>query len=340
MTDSAASPRHSSPSAPPAAAPDGPRPPSLDASAADRSPIRERRGARITVTKLGKAYVHGGQALPVLWDIDLSLEPGDMVAVVGASGVGKSTFLQILGTLDLPTSGSIRFDGEELTTMSASRLAEFRNRKIGFVFQFHHLLPEFTALENVMMPALIQRIAPNVARRRATDILGRVGLSRRLTHRPGELSGGEQQRVALARAMVLEPALLLADEPTGNLDRHTGEAIHQLFLELNRERGSTLLVVTHNPELARLMPRRLRMADGGSLVDDTSHDASHGDAAPAHGDAAPAHGDAAPAHGEPAPAVTTTSGEGDPPAAPAVEPPSAQDPQDQAQAQDQKDGVR
>jgi len=212
--------------------------------------------------------MHGGQALPVLWDIDLSLEPGDMVAVVGASGVGKSTFLQILGTLDLPTSGSIQFDGEELTTMSAARLADFRNRKIGFVFQFHHLLPEFTALENVMMPALIQRISPNVARRRATDILGRVGLSRRLTHRPGELSGGEQQRVALARAMVLEPALLLADEPTGNLDRSTGQAIHELFLELNREHGSTLLVVTHNPELAALMPRRLRMQDGGSLVDD------------------------------------------------------------------------
>src|SRR5262245_28009401 len=192
-----------------------------------------------------------------------------MVAVVGASGVGKSTFLQILGTLDLPTSGSIQFDGEELTTMSASRLADFRNRKIGFVFQFHHLLPEFTALENVMMPALIQRIPPNRARRRAEDVLGRVGLSRRLTHRPGELSGGEQQRVALARALVLEPALLLADEPTGNLDRQTGEAIHGLFLELNRERGSTLLVVTHNPDLAALMPRRLRMVDGGTLVDDT-----------------------------------------------------------------------
>jgi lipoprotein-releasing system ATP-binding protein len=185
-----------------------------------------------------------------------------MVAVVGASGVGKSTFLQLLGTLDLPTSGSIQFDGEELTTMGAARLAEFRNRRIGFVFQFHHLLPEFTALENVMMPALIQRVAVPRARERARDILGRVGLSRRLTHRPSELSGGEQQRVALARAMVLEPALLLADEPTGNLDRATGAAIHRLFLDLNRERGSTLLVVTHNPDLAALMPRQLRMIDG------------------------------------------------------------------------------
>jgi lipoprotein-releasing system ATP-binding protein len=226
------------------------------------------RGARIEVKKLGKAYVHNGQALPVLWDVDLSLAPGDMVACVGASGVGKSTFLQILGTLDLPTSGSIQFDGEELTTMSASRLAEFRNRKIGFVFQFHHLLPEFSALENVMMPALIQRMTVATAQAKARDILGRVGLSHRLTHRPSELSGGEQQRVALARAMVLEPALLLADEPTGNLDRATGESIHKLFLELNRERGSTLLVVTHNPELARLMPRRMRMIDGGRLVDE------------------------------------------------------------------------
>jgi lipoprotein-releasing system ATP-binding protein len=237
--------------------------------AVDAAP-RERRGARIVVQKLGKSYLHGGKALPILWDIDLSLEPGDMVAVVGASGVGKSTFLQLLGTLDLPTAGSIKFDSEELTTMSASRLAEFRNRRIGFVFQFHHLLPEFTALENVMMPALIQRIATERARRLARDILGRVGLAHRLTHRPGELSGGEQQRVALARAMVLEPSLLLADEPTGNLDRATGEAIHQLFLDLNHERGSTLLVVTHNPDLAALMPRRLRMIDGGRLIQESS----------------------------------------------------------------------
>ena len=218
------------------------------------------------VEKLGKSYMHGGKALAILWDIDLVLAPGSMVAVVGASGIGKSTFLQLLGTLDLPTSGSIRFDGEELTTMSAARLAEFRNRRIGFVFQFHHLLPDFTALENVMMPALIQRIPAERARTMARDILGRVGLLHRLTHRPSELSGGEQQRVALARAMVLEPSLLLADEPTGNLDRSTGEAIHQLFLELNREHGSTLLVVTHNPDLAALMPQRLRMIDGGRLL--------------------------------------------------------------------------
>jgi lipoprotein-releasing system ATP-binding protein len=242
------------------------RPAAAGPAEATHSP--ERRGARIEVQRLGKSYIHGGKALPILWDIDLLLNPGDMVAVVGASGVGKSTFLQLLGTLDLPTSGSIRFDGEELTTMSASRLAEFRNRRIGFVFQFHHLLPEFTALENVMMPALIQRISSERSRRLASEILGRVGLSHRLTHRPGELSGGEQQRVALARAMVLEPSLLLADEPTGNLDRSTGEAIHQLFLELNRERGSTLLVVTHNPDLAAILPRRLRMIDGGRLIEE------------------------------------------------------------------------
>ena len=232
------------------------------------------RGARIEVRKLGKSYIHNGQALPVLWDVDMTLEAGEMVAVVGASGVGKSTFLQILGTLDLPTSGLIKFNGEELTTMNPARLAEFRNRRIGFVFQFHHLLPEFTALENVMMPALIQRIPNELARRKAADVLGRVGLSHRLTHRPSELSGGEQQRVALARAMVLEPELLLADEPTGNLDRSTGEAIHELFLDLNRERGSTLLVVTHNPDLAQMMPRRLRMVDGGRLLDDDAASAS------------------------------------------------------------------
>jgi lipoprotein-releasing system ATP-binding protein len=222
-------------------------------------------GAQIEVSNMTKWYDHGGTRVEVLTGVDLVLAPGEMVAVVGASGVGKSTFLQILGTLDLPSSGSIKFDGEELTRMSAARLAEFRNRKIGFVFQFHHLLPEFTALENVMMPALIQKVSRRTAEKRAVDILGRVGLGHRLTHKPGEMSGGEQQRVALARAMVLEPELLLADEPTGNLDRHTGEEIHELFLELNRERGSTLLVVTHNPALAEMMPRRLRMVYPGTL---------------------------------------------------------------------------
>lgn len=225
-------------------------------------------GGRIVVSHLVKEYVHGDRRLRVLDDVNLELAAGDMVSVVGASGVGKSTLLQILGTLDLPTTGSITFDGADLTALSAAELAVFRNRKIGFVFQFHHLLPEFTAIENVMMPALIQRVPAAIARRRATDILGRVGLSKRLTHRPSQMSGGEQQRVALARAMVLEPALLLADEPTGNLDRHTGDEVQELFVELNRERGSTLLVVTHNPDLAAMMPRRVRMVDGGRIVED------------------------------------------------------------------------
>jgi lipoprotein-releasing system ATP-binding protein len=214
---------------------------------------------------MGKTYLHGETRLEVLRNVNLHLEPGEMVAIVGASGVGKSTLLHLLGTLDLPTSGGIRINDEEITRMGPARLAAFRNREIGFVFQFHHLLPEFTAVENVMMPVLIQREARREAERRAARILGKVGLGRRLTHKPSELSGGEQQRVALARALVMEPSLLLADEPTGNLDRRTGEEIHKLLLELNRERGSTLLVVTHNPELAAMMPQRLRMRDGGEL---------------------------------------------------------------------------
>ena len=226
---------------------------------------RSRRGARVEVVGLHKEYAHGGRTVRVLHDVNLSLEAGDMVAIVGASGVGKSTLLQILGTLDVPTYGTIHINGEEITRMGPSRLAQFRNREIGFVFQFHHLLPEFTALENVMMPALIQRIPRHSAEQRARRILERVGLGHRLTHKPSELSGGEQQRVALARAMVMEPSLLLADEPTGNLDKRTGEEIHDLFVELNRERGSTLLVVTHNPELAAMMPRCLQMLDGGGL---------------------------------------------------------------------------
>jgi len=222
----------------------------------------------IEIRNLKKNYWLEGQRIEVLRGVDLDIEAGEMLSIVGASGVGKSTLLHILGTLDRPSSGEVWFDGEDLASKSDRELASFRNRRIGFVFQFHHLLPEFTALENVMMPALIQRIAPNRARRMARDILGRVGLSHRLTHRPSELSGGEQQRGALARAMVLDPSLLLADEPTGNLDRATGEAIHQLFLELNREHGSTLLVVTHNPGLAAMMPRRLHMVDGRTLVED------------------------------------------------------------------------
>jgi lipoprotein-releasing system ATP-binding protein len=226
-----------------------------------------QKGARVEVVDLHKSFLHGGRRIEILHGLSFSLAPGDRVAIVGASGVGKSTLLQILGTLDLPTSGKLLMDGRDITRLTSAQLADFRNRYIGFVFQFHHLLPEFTALENVMMPALIQRRSRVEAERRARAILERVGLGHRLTHKPGELSGGEQQRVALARAMVLEPPLLLADEPTGNLDSHTGQEIHDLFVELNRERGTTMLIVTHNPELAALMPRCLRMVDGG-IVDD------------------------------------------------------------------------
>lgn len=220
------------------------------------------RGARVEVRGLTKTYVHGGQKLPILRGIDLLLEAGEMVAVVGASGVGKSTLLHILGTLDAPTTGAIEFNGLHVTRLAPSALAEFRNRSIGFVFQFHHLLPEFNALENTMMPALIARTPRAQAEASARAILGRVGLSRRLTHKPGELSGGEQQRVALARALILSPSLLLADEPTGNLDTRTGDEIHELFFELNRECGTTMLVVTHNPTLAARMPRQVVMVDG------------------------------------------------------------------------------
>jgi lipoprotein-releasing system ATP-binding protein len=219
-------------------------------------------GAHVVVRRLAKVFDHGGRQLPVLRGIDFELSPGEIASVVGASGAGKSTLLHVLGTLDLPTSGSILFDGADITRMGSDELARFRNRQIGFVFQFHHLLPEFTALENVMMPGLILGQPRAVAAARADALLGRLGLGARLTHRPGELSGGEQQRVALARALVLQPRLLLADEPTGNLDTKTGREMHDLFFELNRELGMTILIVTHNPELAALTGRKLRMADG------------------------------------------------------------------------------
>jgi len=221
------------------------------------------------VEGLTKLFHHGGRQLPVLRGIDLTIGHGEMVSVVGRSGVGKSTLLHVLGTIDLPTSGRILFMGHDITKLTPARLAEFRNRTIGFVFQFHHLLPEFTALENVMMPLLIQRTPRARAERKATELLDAVGLKERLTHRPGELSGGEQQRVALARAVVMEPKLLLADEPTGNLDTTTGEATLQLFFELNRSYDMAMMIVTHNGELADRMPRKLRMVDG--RLEDVAH---------------------------------------------------------------------
>jgi lipoprotein-releasing system ATP-binding protein len=214
------------------------------------------------VRDLTKEFVLGGTVIPVLKGLNFELRPGEMASVVGASGVGKSTLLHVLGTLDAPSRGSMTFDGVALTDMSPARLAEFRNREIGFVFQFHHLLPEFTALENAMMPGLILRMPRAEVAAQATEMLTRLGLGSRLRHRPGELSGGEQQRVALARALLLRPRLLLADEPTGNLDTKTGREMHALFFQLNRELGTTILIVTHNDELASQTPRRLRMADG------------------------------------------------------------------------------
>ncbi|HSB34956.1 MAG TPA: ABC transporter ATP-binding protein [Nitrospirota bacterium] len=204
----------------------------------------------------------GPEALHVLDGIDLDIQQGEMLAVVGASGVGKSTFLHILGGLDRPTSGRVLFGDVDVFSLDANKLAHFRNERVGFVFQFHHLLPEFSALENVMMPALIRRTGRAEATEAASGILSEVGLGGRLHHRPGELSGGEQQRVAVARALMLKPDVVLADEPTGNLDMHTGEAVHDLLLSINKQKGTTFVIVTHNDKLALRAHRVLRMAEG------------------------------------------------------------------------------
>jgi lipoprotein-releasing system ATP-binding protein len=201
----------------------------------------------------------------VLKGIDLTFNQGERAAIVGVSGVGKTTLLHILGTLDRPTTGKVLYRGKDIFTLNERELALFRNREIGFVFQFHHLLPEFNALENTMMPCLIQGISKKEAAFRAETILSLVGLKERLSHKPGELSGGEQQRVAVARALVLEPKVLLADEPTGNLDTKTGESVFHLLQELNQIKGVTLIVVTHNLKLASQLPRQINLADGKAL---------------------------------------------------------------------------
>ncbi len=219
----------------------------------------------IEVSALNKRYRVGTQDIHVLRDLDLVVERGEMLAIVGASGVGKSTLLHLLGGLDRADSGRITVDGHDLGAMADQARVAFRNAQVGFVFQFHHLLPEFSALENAEMPIRIARRSPAEARATASALLGRVGLAERLDHRPAMLSGGEQQRVAVARALVMQPALVLADEPTGDLDETTGDALHDLFREMHRERGLTSVIATHNPRLAASCDRILRL-EAGRLV--------------------------------------------------------------------------
>lgn len=219
-------------------------------------------GVNVRVEDLHKRFVKGGHTLDVLQGIDLELAAGEMVAVVGQSGSGKSTFLHVLGTLDRPTEGRVWFDGQDVFERSGAALDALRNRRIGFIFQFHHLLPDQDALHNVMIPALIGGQPPDQASARARQLLQQVGLGERLHHRPGELSGGEQQRVAIARAIVRRPGLLLADEPTGNLDPETAAGVFEMLMSLNSDTGSTLIVVTHSLELASRFPRTLKLVSG------------------------------------------------------------------------------
>ena len=216
----------------------------------------------LSVEDIFHSYFFSGKRIDVLRGVSMHIDEGELVSLVGASGSGKSTLLHILGTLDAPASGRIVFQGRSLFEMSAREVAHFRNKNIGFVFQSHHLLPEFSALENVAMPALILREERSLAFKQAHQLLERVGLKHRTAHRPGELSGGESQRVALARALILKPTLLLADEPTGNLDPTTGEGIHAVIREINKDLGITALIVTHNEALAASLPRRLRLCEG------------------------------------------------------------------------------
>lgn len=214
------------------------------------------------VSHLCKDYPTRSGTLAVLRDVTLDLPRGEALAVMGPSGSGKSTLLHLLGTLDRPTSGSVRIDGKDPFALPEAELADFRNRSIGFIFQDHHLLPQCSVLENVLIPTLVSRTDSAAAEAWARDLLERVGLSARLDHRPSELSGGERQRVAVARALVMHPAVLLADEPTGNLDRHAAQAVGQMLLDLHRQAQTVLVVVTHSAELARIFPRTMEMVDG------------------------------------------------------------------------------
>lgn len=227
----------------------------LEAGGTSDSPL-------LTFDGVSKSFVHLGSTIEVLRGIDLKLYPADSLAITGVSGVGKSTFLNIMGSLDPPSGGTVKFNGLNIYEMDQRSLSRLRNRDIGFVFQFHHLLPELSALENAMMPALIARHSKKQAIQMATDVLCKVGLEMRLTHRAGELSGGEQQRVAIARALIMKPRLILADEPTGNLDWATGEEIAELLFRLNREAGVAMVIATHNQKLAEKMSKKMELIDG------------------------------------------------------------------------------
>lgn len=216
----------------------------------------------LTFDGVSKSFEHLGTTIEVLKEIDLKLYPADSLSITGASGVGKSTLLNIMGSLDPPSSGTVKFNGLNIYEMDQGSLSRLRNREIGFVFQFHHLLPELNALENTMMPALIARHSKKQAIEMATDVLCKVGLEKRLTHRAGELSGGEQQRVAIARALIMNPKLILGDEPTGNLDWATGEEIAELLFRLNREAGVAMVIATHNQRLAEKMSKKMELIDG------------------------------------------------------------------------------
>ena len=222
----------------------------------------------VSIRNLYKGFDNSGTRIEILKGVEFDLYSAETLAIVGASGIGKSTFLHILGTLDRPDKGVLLYSGQDVFSFDDIQLAKFRNQTIGFVFQFHHLLSEFTAIENVMMPAFIKGLSRQVAQQAAETVLVRVGLKDRLAHRVGKLSGGEQQRVALARALVLQPDILLADEPTGNLDNRNSEQVHELLIELNRELKMTLVVVTHNLELASYMARRVTIMDGRLIESD------------------------------------------------------------------------